>query len=33
SFSEDASRKRARNSAQKYSILLKIALHLLKNES
>jgi len=32
-FSEDASRKRAGNAAQNYSILLKIALNLLKNES
>ncbi len=32
-FSEDASRKRARNATQNYSILLKIALNLLKNES
>ena len=32
SFSEDASRKRAGNAAQNYSILLKIALNLLKNE-
>jgi len=32
-FSEDASRKRAGNSAQNYSILLKIALNILKNES
>jgi len=31
-FSEDASRKRAGNSSQNYSILLKIALNLLKNE-
>ncbi len=31
-FSEDASRKRNGNSAQNYSILLKIALNLLKNE-
>ncbi|MGB1284780.1 MAG: ISAs1 family transposase [Polaribacter sp.] len=31
-FSEDASRKRAGNAAQNYSILLKIALNLLKNE-
>ncbi len=33
SFGEDASRKRAGNAAQNYSILLKIALNLLKNES
>jgi len=33
SFSEDASRKRAGNAAQNYSVLLKIALNLLKNES
>ena len=32
-FSDDASRKRAGNAAQNYSILLKIALNLLKNES
>ena len=32
-FSEDVSRKRAGNAAQNYSILLKIALNLLKNES
>jgi len=32
-FSEDASRKRAGNAAQNYSILLKVALNLLKNES
>ena len=32
-FSEDASRKRAGNAAQNYSILLKIALNLLKNEN
>jgi predicted transposase YbfD/YdcC len=32
-FSEDASRKRAENAAQNYSILLKIALNLLKNEN
>ena len=32
SFSEDASRKRNKNAAQNYSILLKIALNLLKNE-
>ncbi len=31
-FSEDASRKRNLNAAQNYSILLKIALNLLKNE-
>jgi len=31
-FNEDASRKRAGNAAQNYSILLKIALNLLKNE-
>ena len=31
-FSEDASRKRAGNSTQNYSVLLKIALNLLKNE-
>jgi hypothetical protein len=31
-FSEDASRKRNGNAAQNYSILLKIALHLLRNE-
>jgi predicted transposase YbfD/YdcC len=33
SFGEDASRKRAGNAAQNYSILLKIALNLLKNEN
>ena len=33
SFSEDASRKRAGKAAQNYSILLKIALNLLKKES
>ena len=33
SFSEDASRKRAGNAAQNYSILLKIALNLLKNQT
>jgi predicted transposase YbfD/YdcC len=32
-FAEDTSRKRAGNAAQNYSILLKIALNLLKNES
>ncbi len=32
-FSEGASRKKARNAAQNYSILLKIVLNLLKNES
>ena len=32
-FSEDASRKRAGNAAQNYSILLKIALNILKNET
>jgi len=31
-FSEDSSRKRNNNAAQNYSILLKIALNLLKNE-
>jgi predicted transposase YbfD/YdcC len=31
-FSEDASRKRMGNAAQNYSILLKIALNLLRNE-
>jgi len=31
-FSEDASRKRKNNAAQNYSILLKVALNLLKNE-
>ena len=31
-FSEDASRKRTGNAAQNYSILLKIALNLLKND-
>lgn len=31
-FSEDASRKRAGNAAQNYSIILKIALNLMKNE-
>lgn len=31
-FSEDASRKRAGNAAQNYSVLLKVALNLLKNE-
>ncbi len=31
-FSEDASRKRKNNATQNYSILLKIALNLLKNE-
>jgi predicted transposase YbfD/YdcC len=31
-FNEDASRKRNQNAAQNYSILLKIALNLLKNE-
>ena len=31
-FSEDASRKRAGNAAQNYSIVLKIALNLMKNE-
>jgi predicted transposase YbfD/YdcC len=31
-FNEDASRKRNRNATQNYSILLKIALNLLKNE-
>jgi predicted transposase YbfD/YdcC len=32
-FCEDASRKRAGNAAQNYSVLLKIALNLLKNEN
>jgi predicted transposase YbfD/YdcC len=32
SFGEDASRKRNQNAAQNYSVLLKIALNLLKNE-
>jgi len=32
SFGEDASRKRNKNAAQNYSVLLKIALNLLKNE-
>ena len=31
-FSEDSSRKRNKNAAQNYSVLLKIALNLLKNE-
>jgi len=31
-FSEDALRKRNKNAAQNYSVLLKIALNLLKNE-
>ncbi len=31
-FSEEASRKRAGNASQNYSVLLKIALNLLKNE-
>jgi hypothetical protein len=31
-FCEDASRKRAGNAAQNYTVLLKIALNLLKNE-
>jgi predicted transposase YbfD/YdcC len=31
-FSEDASRKRNKNAAQNFSVLLKIALNLLKNE-
>jgi len=31
-FSEDASRKRQGNAAQNYSVLLKVALNLLKNE-
>ena len=31
-FSEDASRKRNKNADQNYSVLLKIALNLLKNE-
>jgi len=31
-FAEDASRKRNQNAAQNYSVLLKIALNLLKNE-
>lgn len=31
-FSEDASRKRNQNAAQNYSVILKIALNLLKNE-
>ena len=31
-FSEDASRKRKGNAAQNYSVLLKIALNLIKNE-
>jgi predicted transposase YbfD/YdcC len=30
-FSEDASRKRNKNAVQNYSILLKIALNLLRN--
>jgi hypothetical protein len=33
SFCEHASRKRAGNAAQNYSVLLKIALNLLKNEN
>ena len=32
SFSEDTSRKRNKNAAQNYSVLLKTALNLLKNE-
>lgn len=32
-FSEDASRKRARNASQNFSILSKVALNLLKNET
>lgn len=31
-FSEDSSRKRSKNAAQNFSVLLKIALNLLKNE-
>ena len=31
-FSEDASSKRNKNAVQNYSVLLKIALNLLKNE-
>ncbi len=31
-FSQDASRKRKNNTAQNYSILLRIALNLLKNK-
>ena len=31
-FSEDALRKRNKNAAQNYSILLKVALNLLRNE-
>jgi len=31
-FSEDASRKRIGNAAQNFSVLMKIALNLLKNE-
>ena len=31
-FSEDASRKRNKNAAQNYSVLLKIALNLLKTK-
>jgi len=31
-FSEDSSRKRAGNAAQNYSLLLRIALNLFKNE-
>ena len=31
-FSEDASRKRNDNAAQNYSIILKMALNLLKND-
>jgi predicted transposase YbfD/YdcC len=33
SFSEDGSRKRNKNAAQNYSVILKIALNLLKNEN
>ena len=32
-FSEDASRKRAGNASQNFSVLSKIALNLLKNET
>ena len=31
-FSEDGSRKRNKNAAQNYSVILKIALNILKNE-
>ena len=31
-FNEDQSRKRQENSAQNYSVILKIALNLLKND-